>query len=46
MSTELLFLRDAQRREVEARVVAVDPDGRRVVLDETVFCIRIEVVDA
>lgn len=37
MATELLFLRDAQLREVDATVVEVDPDGRRVALDRTVF---------
>lgn len=37
METDLLFLRDAYLREVEATVVDVDPDGRRVALDHTVF---------
>ncbi|HEY9566108.1 MAG TPA: alanyl-tRNA editing protein [Nocardioides sp.] len=37
METELLFLRDAYLREVDAVVVDVDPDGRRVALDRTVF---------
>jgi misacylated tRNA(Ala) deacylase len=37
VSTELLFLRDACLREVEATVVAVDAGARRVVLDRTVF---------
>jgi misacylated tRNA(Ala) deacylase len=37
MPTELLYLRDATRRAVDATVVAVDPEGRRVALDETVF---------
>jgi misacylated tRNA(Ala) deacylase len=37
LKTELLFQRDSARREVETQVVAVDPDGRRVVLAQTVF---------
>jgi misacylated tRNA(Ala) deacylase len=37
VSTELLFLRDAYAREVDARVTAVDPDARAVALDRTVF---------
>ncbi len=35
--TDLLFLRDAYLRSVDATVVAVDEDGRRVALDRTVF---------
>jgi misacylated tRNA(Ala) deacylase len=34
---ELLFLRDAYLREVDATVTATDLDARRVVLDRTVF---------
>lgn len=37
MATDLLYLRDAHQRTVEATVTAVDPDGRRVALDQTVF---------
>jgi len=37
MSTELLFLRDAFQRDVEARVTGVDTACRRVALDRTVF---------
>jgi misacylated tRNA(Ala) deacylase len=37
LETRLLYLRDAERRSVDATVVAVDDEGRRVVLDETVF---------
>ncbi|HEY9555870.1 MAG TPA: alanyl-tRNA editing protein [Acidimicrobiales bacterium] len=37
METDLLFLRDAYLRDVDAVVVDVDPDGRRVALDRTVF---------
>ena len=37
MATELLYLRDAYLTDVEARVVEVDADGRRVALDRTVF---------
>ena len=37
MSTDLLFLRDAYLQEMEATVVAVDGDARRVALDRTVF---------
>ena len=37
MSTDLLFLRDAYLREMDATVVAVDGDARRVALDRTVF---------
>jgi misacylated tRNA(Ala) deacylase len=33
----MLFLNDAYAREVDATVVAVDPDGRRLALDRTVF---------
>jgi misacylated tRNA(Ala) deacylase len=35
--TDLLYLRDAYRREMEAAVIATDPEGRRVALDRTVF---------
>lgn len=35
--TDLLFLRDAYLREVDATVVDVDAEGRRVALDRTVF---------
>ncbi len=35
--TELLFLRDAYLRGIDAEITAVDPDGRRVCLDRTVF---------
>jgi misacylated tRNA(Ala) deacylase len=37
MGTDLLFLRDAQLRNFEAIVGAVDVDGRRVALDRTAF---------
>ena len=37
MATDLLYLRDAQLRAVDATVVAVDAEGRRVALDRTVF---------
>ncbi|MGH9247821.1 MAG: alanyl-tRNA editing protein [Acidimicrobiales bacterium] len=37
METELLHLRDAYLREMDASVVAVDGDGRRVALDRTAF---------
>jgi misacylated tRNA(Ala) deacylase len=37
MATDLLFLRDAYLTEVEATVVGVDTDARRVALDRTVF---------
>jgi misacylated tRNA(Ala) deacylase len=37
MPTDLLYLRDAQQRTTEATVVAVDVEGRRVALDQTVF---------
>jgi misacylated tRNA(Ala) deacylase len=37
MPTELLYLRDAYLREFDAAVVEVDPDGRGVVLDGTLF---------
>jgi misacylated tRNA(Ala) deacylase len=37
METELLYLRDARLRTFEARVVAVDPEGGRVALDQTAF---------
>jgi misacylated tRNA(Ala) deacylase len=35
--TELLYLRDAELRDFDATVVAVDEDGRRVALDRTAF---------
>ncbi len=37
MGTELLYLRDAYARTVDATVTDVDADGRRVALDRTVF---------
>jgi misacylated tRNA(Ala) deacylase len=37
MASELVFLRDAYLREVDATVVAVDAEQRRVALDRTVF---------
>ncbi|MGI8794759.1 MAG: alanyl-tRNA editing protein [Acidimicrobiales bacterium] len=37
MATDLLYLRDAYAREFEATVVALDDDGRRVALDQTLF---------
>ena len=37
MATELLYLRDAELRTVDATVSAVDEGGRRVALDRTVF---------
>jgi misacylated tRNA(Ala) deacylase len=37
MATELLYLRDAHQRELTATVVAVDPEGGRVALDQTIF---------
>ncbi|MCU4186908.1 alanyl-tRNA editing protein [Acidiferrimicrobium sp. IK] len=37
MSTELLYLRDAYLRDVEATVVGLDHERRRVALDRTVF---------
>jgi misacylated tRNA(Ala) deacylase len=37
MATELLYLRDAYLREVDAVVTQVDADGRRVALTQTVF---------
>lgn len=37
MGTELLFLRDADLRELDATVEDVDVEGRRVALDRTVF---------
>jgi misacylated tRNA(Ala) deacylase len=35
--TELLYLRDAYLRDFDATVVAIDEEGRRVVLDRTAF---------
>ena len=35
--TELLYLRDAELREFDAAVIAVDPEGNRVALDRTAF---------
>jgi misacylated tRNA(Ala) deacylase len=37
VATELLYLRDAYAREVDAAVVEVDEAGRRIALDRTVF---------
>jgi misacylated tRNA(Ala) deacylase len=37
VKTDLLYLQDAYLREFEARVVALDVEGRRVALDRTVF---------
>ena len=37
MTTDLLYLRDAQLREFDGVVIAVDDDGRRVALDRTAF---------
>lgn len=37
MTTELLYLRDAELRTFTAVVTAVDPEGRRVALDRTAF---------
>ncbi len=37
VATELLYLRDARRRDFTATVIDVDPEGRRVALDRTVF---------
>lgn len=37
MTTELLYLRDAYLRDVEATVVGLDHQGRRLALDRTVF---------
>ena len=37
VSTELLYLRDAYLRTFDARVVDVDVDGHRIVLDRTAF---------
>ena len=37
MATDLIFLRDAYLTEVEATVVDVDAEARRVALDRTVF---------
>jgi misacylated tRNA(Ala) deacylase len=37
MATDLVYLRDAQQRELDATVVAVDPADRRVALDRTIF---------
>jgi misacylated tRNA(Ala) deacylase len=37
VDTDLLFLRDAYLRQLDATVTAVDPDGRRLALDRTVF---------
>jgi misacylated tRNA(Ala) deacylase len=35
--TDLVFLRDAYLRSCDATVTAVDPEGRRVALDRTIF---------
>ena len=37
METDLLYLRDAYLTEVDAEVIDVDPDTRRLALDRTVF---------
>jgi len=37
MATDQLYLRDAETREFDATVVAVDRDSRRVALDRTAF---------
>ncbi len=37
MASDLLYLRDAYLRSMDATVVAVDEEGRRVALDRTVF---------
>ena len=37
MSTELLYLRDAELRRFDATVTEVDADGRRVAVDRTAF---------
>ena len=37
MATDLVFLRDAYLRGLDATVTAVDPEGRRVALDRTVL---------
>ncbi|HET9076220.1 MAG TPA: alanyl-tRNA editing protein [Acidimicrobiales bacterium] len=37
MPTDLMYLRDAYLREMDATVTDVDPDGRRIALDRTVF---------
>jgi misacylated tRNA(Ala) deacylase len=37
MATDLLYLRDAYLREVDAEVVDIDVAGRRVALDRTIF---------
>lgn len=37
VATDLLFLRDAYQREADSTITAVDPEGRRVALDRTVF---------
>jgi misacylated tRNA(Ala) deacylase len=37
MATDLLYLRDAYARDVDAEVTAVDGDTRRVALDRTTF---------
>src|SRR4051812_41364539 len=37
MPADLLYLRDAFLREIDATVVEVDPDERRIDLDRTVF---------
>ena len=35
--TDLLYLRDAYRRTVDAAVTTIDPEARRVALDRTIF---------
>ena len=37
MSCDLVYLRDAYLRHLEAEVTKVDPDGRRLCLDRTIF---------
>jgi Ser-tRNA(Ala) deacylase AlaX len=38
--TELLYLEDAYMRTCQAKVIDVDVDGWRVVLDQTVFYVQ------
>lgn len=37
MATDLLYLRDAYLTEIDADVIDVDPDRRRIALDRTIF---------
>lgn len=39
-ATELLYLNDAYQREASATVTAVDADGRRIALDQTIFYVQ------